>query len=114
FQPSSTLSEWGLLVCLFLFPALNTYSAYSIGALLPSIQYFFSISDSSAASIMTFVSVAHGLGLGAMWLFGDMIPKRATFFTVIFLSIAFLCSSVLVGTNQFWLFAICLASASFF
>ncbi|GMT30907.1 hypothetical protein PFISCL1PPCAC_22204, partial [Pristionchus fissidentatus] len=113
-QHSTSWSEWALLFCLFLFPTLSLYDGGSIGALLPSIQLYFSTTDSLAASITTFNSLAHGLGLAVMWLFGDLLPKRAIFFSAIALWIVFICSAVLATVNQFLVFVALRATSSFF
>ncbi|GMT30910.1 hypothetical protein PFISCL1PPCAC_22207, partial [Pristionchus fissidentatus] len=105
-QQTASWTDWTLLFCFFLFPTLSMYDGSSIGALLPSLQQYFGTSDSATASLKTFMSLAHSIGLALMWLFGDMLPKRTTFYSAVGLWIVFSFASVVVNENQFWLFVI--------
>ncbi|GMT30929.1 hypothetical protein PFISCL1PPCAC_22226, partial [Pristionchus fissidentatus] len=97
-----TWADATLLLCLSLFFTLSAYDNYTIGALLPSLQKFFRTSDSSVAIIKTCNAVAHGIALGAVWLYGDFIPKRSTFILSMAAWILISFASLIVGSNQFW------------
>ncbi|GMT30903.1 hypothetical protein PFISCL1PPCAC_22200, partial [Pristionchus fissidentatus] len=58
------------------------------------------------SSFQTFISLAHLISLVIMWLFGDMMPKRALFFVALSCWIAFGLASLLASAGQFWLFVL--------
>ncbi|GMT30899.1 hypothetical protein PFISCL1PPCAC_22196, partial [Pristionchus fissidentatus] len=66
----------------------------------------FQTTDSQAATLKTFYDIAHAIALTVMWLFGDFLPKKFAFLSLITLWMGFGFASILVTQQQFWLFVL--------
>ncbi|GMS83093.1 hypothetical protein PENTCL1PPCAC_5268 [Pristionchus entomophagus] len=104
--------DWIVMVTLPCMLLISSYDSLGLLSLLPLIQEYFGTNDAQTASINTSGAIGHAITFTAMWLFGDYLPKKAAFVVSVVLWILFSLSTILVTSEQFWLFVLLRALAS--